>query len=209
MVLAFCAALGLAIGVVVVFGVQSRGFRVALDATARLNLLIFSPAYAGGAFAALFGSAFAPLRDNARNFGLAFAAALTVHLGLVVCLCTTGDVPDGKVFVVFGPAAVLTYFLALLSLPRVRQALPDRFWTPIRALAMNYIALAFLKDFARHGIGGLKDIVMHGTGDSYDIIMYVPFATLAIAGPMLRFAAWIQKFRRQPKKLSIRQQALS
>jgi len=209
MVVAFCAALGLAIGVVVVFGVQSHGFRVALDATARLNLLIFWPAYAGGAFAALFGNAFAPLRDNARNFGLAFAAALTVHLGLVVCLCATGDVPDWKTFVVFGPAAIFTYVLVLLSLPRVRQALPDRFWPPIRALAMNYIALAFLKDFARHGIGGFRDIVMYGTGDSHDIIMYVPFAALAIVGPMLRFAAWIQKFRRQPKRLSIRQQALS
>src|ERR1700722_17324287 len=36
---AFCAALGPAIGVFVVFRVQSPGFRVALDATARLNLL--------------------------------------------------------------------------------------------------------------------------------------------------------------------------
>src|SRR5271155_1311125 len=77
---AFCAALALAVAVV---GIGGHGFRVALDATARLNLLIFWPAYAGGALAALFGNAFAPLRDNARNFGLAFAAALTVHLGLV------------------------------------------------------------------------------------------------------------------------------
>jgi hypothetical protein len=74
---------------------------------------------------------------------------------------------------------------------------------------MNYIALAFLKDFARHGIGGLRDIVMNGTGDSHDIIMYVPFAVLAIIGPILRFAAWIRKFRRLPKRLSIRQQAIS
>jgi hypothetical protein len=85
--------------------------------------LIFLPAYAGGAIAALFGNAFASLRDNGRNFGLAFAAALTVHLGLVVCLCATGEVPDAKIFVVFGAAAILTYVLALLSLPRVRQAL--------------------------------------------------------------------------------------
>jgi len=206
MVAAFCAALGLAVGVVTVFGAQSAGFRVALDATARLNLLIFWPAYVAGALTALFGNVFARLRDNSRYFGLAFAAALSVHLGLVVCLCATGKAPDAKTFIVFGTAAVFVYLLALFSIPRVRWALPDRFWPPIRALAMNYIALAFVKDFARHGIGSFWDIIMYGTGGFQDIIMYVPFAALAIAGLMLRFAAWIQKLRHQARILSIRQQ---
>ena len=119
MAAAFCAALALAVGVVAVFGDRSPGFRVALDATARLNFFLFWPAYAGGALAALFGNVFAPLRDNARNFGLAFAAALPVHLGLVVCLCAAGDAPDAKTFVVFGAAAIFTYVLALFSIPRV------------------------------------------------------------------------------------------
>ena len=47
--MAFCTALGLAVGVVAVFGANSQGFRVALQATARINLLLFSPAYVGGA----------------------------------------------------------------------------------------------------------------------------------------------------------------
>ena len=128
---AFCAALGLAVVVVGVFGAQSHGFRVALDATARLNFFLFWPAYAGGALTALFGNVFAPLRDNGRNFGLAFAAALPVHLGLVVCLCAIGETPDAKTFIVFGTAAIFVYLLALLSIPRVRWALPDRFWPPI------------------------------------------------------------------------------
>ena len=182
MIAAFCAALGLAVGVVAVFGVNSQGLRTALQATARLNLLLFWPAYVGGALTALVGNVAAPLRDNSRNFGLAFAAALSIHLGLVGCLCATGNVPDAKTFIVFGVAAALVYLLALLSIPCVRRALPDRFWPPFRALAMNYIALAFIKDF-----------VSHGTGSSQDIIMYVPFAALAILGPTLRLAAWIQK----------------
>ena len=204
MAAAFCAALALAVGVVAAAGPQSHGFRVALDATARLNFLLFWPAYAGGALAALFGNVFAPLRDNARNFGLAFAAALPVHLGLVVCLCAAGDAPDARTFVVFGAAAIFTYVLALLSIPSVRQTLPDRFWPPIRWLAMNYIAYAFIKDFTRHGVGGF-----YGAGAFHDIFKYAPFAALAIIGPMLRFAAWIQKLRRRARKLNLRKQALS
>ena len=108
--MAFCTALGLAVGVVAVFGTNSQGFRVALKATAQINLLLFSPAYVGGALAALVGKRIRPLRDNSRNFGLAFAAALNIHLGLVVCLCATGNVPNAKTFIVLGTASA---FLAL------------------------------------------------------------------------------------------------
>lgn len=207
MVAAFSVALGLAVGVVAVFGANNQGFHVALRATARLNLLLFWPAYVGGALSTLFGNAFGPLRDNSRNFGLAFAAALSVHLGLVGCLCATGHAPDAKTFMVFGTAAAFAYLLALFSISRVRRALPDRFWPPIRALAMNYIALAFIKDFARHGIGSFRDILLYGTSVSQDIIMYVPFAAIAILGPMLRLAAWIVKLRHPAGRLPIREQS--
>jgi hypothetical protein len=209
MAAAFCAALGLAVAVVAVVGVRGPGFLVALQATARLNFFLFWPAYAGGALTALFGNVFAPLRDNGRNFGLAFAAALPVHLGLVACLCAAGEPPDAKTFVIFGLGALFVYLLALLSIPFVRHSLPDRFWPPIRSLAMNYIAFAFLKDFARHGIGSFRDMILYQTGGYHDILMYVPFAALAILGPLLRLAAWVKKLRHQARKLSIRQQALS
>ena len=203
MAAAFCVALGLAIGVVAEFGANSEGFHAALRATARLNLLLFWPAYVGGALTTLFGKVFAPLSNNSRNFGLAFAAALSVHLGLVGCLCATGNVPDAKTFIVFGAAAAFVYLLAFLSIPRVRRALPDRFWPLVRALAMNYIALAFIKDFARPGIASFRDLFLDGTGTSQVIIMYVPFAALAVLGPMLRLAAWIRKPRqREAEKLS-------
>ena len=201
MAAAFCAALGLAVGVVAVFGVNSKGFIAALQATARLNLLLFWPAYVGGALTALFGSVFAPVKDNSRNLGLAFAAALSVHLGLVGCLSAIGKAPDVKTFIVFGAGAAFVYLLALLSLPRVRRALPDRFWPPIRALAMNYVALLFMKDLAKHGIGDVWDILLYGTADYRDVLVYVPFAALAILGPMLRLAAWIRKLRGEARRL--------
>ena len=50
---------------------------------------------------------------------------------------------------VFSTASAFVYVLAFFSIPRVRRALPDRFWPPIRALAMHYIALAFLWEFTK------------------------------------------------------------
>jgi hypothetical protein len=61
--------------------------RVALRMTARWSFLLFWVAYAGGALATLFGPALAPLSGRGREFGLAFAAAHLVHIGLVIWLC--------------------------------------------------------------------------------------------------------------------------
>src|SRR5208337_850084 len=83
---AFCASLGLAVCIIAVFGIH-RGVNLALPATARLAFLIFWPAYTGAAYV------FSPLRARARDLGLAFAAALLVHLALVVCLCVIGPAP--------------------------------------------------------------------------------------------------------------------
>ena len=196
MAAAFCASLGLAAGVVAHFGLE-RGVPVALAATARLAFLIFWPAYAGGALASLFGNVFSPLREHARELGLAFAAALLVHLGLVACLCALGHPPRVRTFVIFGVAAGFTYCLAALSVPRLREALPRNLWPPIRAVAMNYIALAFFVDFARFPLNDLGAAVK-----------YLPFAALATVGPMLRLAAWAQKQRHTFGRIDLRRQRL-
>jgi hypothetical protein len=93
--------------------------------------------------------AFLPLKEHARDFGLAFAAVMIVHLGLVAWLCTNGAAPPMTTFVIFGIAAAFTYLLALLSNQRVRALLPYKSWPWIRALAMNYVAMAFLYDFTK------------------------------------------------------------
>jgi hypothetical protein len=138
----------------------------------------------------LFGAIFLPLKEHARELGLAFAAAIFVHLGFVVRLCAVGPVPSTETFVIFGTAAAFTFLLALLSISRLRQMLPRASWPAIRFVAMNYIALAFLLDFARFPLGDLRQS-----------LAYLPFLALAILGPALRLAPWAQNnFARAPKK---------
>ncbi len=198
MAAAFCASLALAVGIVSVFGAE-KGVYLALAATARLAFLIFWLAYAGGALASLFGGVFLPLREHARDLGLAFAAALSVHLGLVACLVLAGHPPGVRTFVIFGAAATFTYLLALFSVQRVRQALPRNLWPAVRAVAMNYILLAFLLDFVRFRSAHLTDI-------QYDI-RYLPFAVLGLAGPVLKFAAWAQYRIQMPRRKEICRQS--
>ena len=177
---AFGASLFLSLVVLSHFGVGERGTHAALAATARFSFLFFGAAYAGGALKALFGAAFLPLQKRGREFGLAFAAALLVHIGLVAWLCWIGDVPSLRTFVFFGIAAVFTYLLALASFGNIREAIGPRLWWLLRTVGMNYIAYAFFKDFMKHPL----------QGDIRHIVEYLPFATLAAVGPLLRFAAW-------------------
>jgi hypothetical protein len=187
MAAAFCASLGLALAFVAVS--KHKDFTVALAISARVAFLFFWPAYVGGALTSLFGNIFRPLKEHARDFGLAFAAALLVHLGFVIRLCVVGPAPSAETFVIFGTAAVFAYLLALLSISRVRQALPRTIWPPIRFVAMNYIAFAFLLDFAKFPSSDLRQSVA-----------YLPFAALAIIGPALRLAAWVQNSLIQGQK---------
>ena len=90
---AFAANLFLAAIILVARGTGVHGIETALRATARVSFLWFWVAYAGGALATLFGAAFLPLRQHGREFGLAFAAALLVHLILVGWLCWIGAAP--------------------------------------------------------------------------------------------------------------------
>lgn len=182
------AEIALAAAVLALFGADDRGIRAALLTTARLAFLLFLPAYLGDALATLFGPAFDKLRRLGREFGLAFAAALAVHLGLVAWLCAIGDIPPIRTFVVFGVAALCVYGLALFSVRRLQHWLGPRVWAALRFLAMNYIAAAFADDFLRIAPSFALDY----------LLVYSPFALLAIAAPALYFAAlakrWAPRF---------------
>ncbi len=184
------AAFGISLGLGLASLAMSRhrDIGIALATTARVAFLFFWPAYVGGALTSLFGNVFAPLKERARDLGLAFAAAIFVHLSFVTYLCLVGHPPSTRTFIIFGTAAAFTYLLALLSISRVRRALPATFWPPIRFVAMNYIALAFLLDFKRFPISDLRQS-----------LAYLPFAALAIIGPALRFAAWLRNL--PPRRL--------
>jgi hypothetical protein len=183
-ILPIAAELTFVAAVLALCGVDDNGVDVGLLATARLAFLFFLPAYVGGALATLFGSAFDWLRRRGREFGLAFAAALAVHLALVVWLCILGDVPPIRTFVVFGVAAVCVYGLALFSIAKLQHWLGPRVWSALRFFAMNYIACAFADDFLR---------VMPTATPDY-LLVYLPYALLAIAGPALYFTALIKRW---------------
>lgn len=179
MAAAFCAASGLAATTLAAFGTGERGVQVALFATARLMFLLFWPAYAGGALASLFGARFQPLRRHGREFGLAFASALLVHLGLVAWLCLIGATPAFGTFVFFGIGVGWSCLIALFSIGRLQRALGPWGWWLLRVAGMNYLAYAFAVDFLAHPTqAGIRHAVA-----------YLPFAALAIAGPALRLAA--------------------
>jgi hypothetical protein len=185
----FAVALAVAAAVLAIVGVTDEGIHAALLATARWQFLLFWLAYAGGALASLCGPRFLPLSRHAREFGLGFAAALSVHLALVAWLCTIGDVPPVRTFIVFGFAALCVYGLAVFSVARLQQLLGARAWAMLRFLAMNYVVLAFADDF-------LRDPLAPGARHA---LLYWPFAALVIAGPALRLAAFASAYHASRK----------
>lgn len=179
------ANLVLATAVLAAYGSGVHGTLLALAATARIAFLLFFAAYAGGALATLFGPAFLPLKLLGRELGLAFAAALSVHLALVTWLCWIGAAPPTRVFLFFGPVAVLTFVLALLSFGNLHAILGPKWWQLLRMIGMNVILYAFLKDFMQHPLhGGVRHLVE-----------YLPFTLMAILAPLLKLTAWVLRHR--------------
>lgn len=186
---AFAANLLLAATILVARGADADGTRAALFATGRVAFLWFWAAYAGGALTTLFGAAFLPLKQRGREFGLAFAAALLVHLALVSWLCWIGAAPRIEIFIRFGTAAAFTFLLALFSFGNPRAVLSPKGWQLFRIIGMNYILYAFLYDFVQNPLhGGVRRLI------EYE---YLPFAVMAIVAPLLRLAAWGTRLRVQ------------
>lgn len=178
--LAMAAVLGAA--VLAHFGAGTRGTLIALRLTARWSYCLFWPAYAGGALAATFGPSFRPLARRARDLGLAFASAHTVHVALVAWLYAISPKPPLPLHlaVFFGIALVFMYVLALFSIPSLAAKLPPPLWRALRIAGMEYIALAFLRDFLQ---GPLDFAPGH-------LIAYAPFALLGIGALLLRLAGY-------------------
>jgi hypothetical protein len=184
----FCAAFVLAACVLGVTGTNEKGIKAALAVTGRLSFLLFWPSYTGSALVTLFGPRCQPIRRKGRDFGLAFASAHLVHLGLVGWLCAIGAAPGAGVFILFGIAAFSLYLLAFLSVPAIVMKLGLRDWRLLRLVTMTYIAYAFAADFLTHKqVAGFKDT-----------LAYLPFSALIIAGFLLRLAAFLAQTRAEP-----------
>ena len=158
-----------------------RGVTLATQSVARVAFVFFWLAYAGGGLARLLGPAFDGLARQRRAFGLAFAAALLVHLAFVAWLFHISYRPpvSNGVILAFGIGAAAIYALALASLKPVRGLLGDRLWRFLSAAGLEYVALLFFRDFA---LLPLEYRVGHP-------LFYTPFAIAIVAGAALRWSA--------------------
>ena len=180
---AFAIALAIATMALALYGTGNAGTRTALELTARWSFLLFWLAYAGNAVAILFGAR--NLASHARDFGLAFAAAHLVHIGLIVWLAHIlgrAVLPPG-LFWFFMAGLFWTYLLAGLSFGGVK-ALGPTAWRWIRLAGMNYILVAFGRDFVLPVLYPKPAQVNLG-----HFMFYAPFMVLAIAAPLLVLAA--------------------
>ena len=181
MVAGFTIALAIAALTLAVFGTEERGTAIALRLTARWSFVLFWLAYIGSAMSRLFGRAFAALARRGRDFGLAYASAQVIHVGLVLWIFYLA--PDKNGGMVFFWAGILcTYMLALLSLPKVRTGLAPRPWRLFRTVVLEYIALVFAVDFI---ISPLSE----PHPGKHLVITYLPFALMVVCGEGLRVAA--------------------
>ena len=188
MAAAFLAALVLATIVLAVFGAGDRGTRIALQVTGRWSFLFFWLAYAGGAIEKLCGTRLDGLARRGREFGLAFALALLIHVGLILWLFHIAAEPPlrGGDLVFFSVGLLCTYLFALFSLSQLREALWPRLWRTFRTIALEYIALVFAVDF-------VLDPLQAGVVKPIYLLTYLPFALMLGAGVGLRIAALFAK----------------
>nr|WP_294508351.1 hypothetical protein [uncultured Rhodopila sp.] len=168
-----------------IFGTGTSGLGRAFQITMRFSFLLFWLAYAGGAMKTLFGTGFQTIAWLGRDFGLAFASAQLVHVGLAVWLYRMmNELPLSRPLLMFYIIAVIwTYLLSLLSIHRVALALGHLRWRILRVAGMEFISFSFLLYFLNHPhygtIGGLA--------------FYAPFATMSLLGTFLRLAAWASR----------------
>ena len=187
MIGALLGGLALAGAVLAGYGTGPVGIGQAVRYTARWSFLFFWLSYAGGAMATLFGPAFAGLARRPRALGLAFAAALQVHIGLVIWLgVVIGQIPlQGAILLFFLAALFCTYLLVLLSFGIGTRNL-GRLWRPLLFLATTYILIAFGRDFV---LGALDQKIQYWRYAAE----YVPFALLSLIAIPLRLAAFLRQ----------------
>jgi hypothetical protein len=188
--IAFAIGLSLAALILALEGIDVKSLKLALRVTARWAFLPFLMAYAGKAMATLFGPAFAPLARRGRDFGLAYAAAMLTHVGLLVWIFElTSQAPlSGDSLLFFGTGIVFTYLLALFSFGRLAEALGKTGWLVLRVVGVNYILYAFATDFVPAAIH--PSPAQH---DVWQFLAYVPFAAMSVAAPLLVLVAAVHR----------------
>jgi hypothetical protein len=187
MIGALGGGIAIAVAVLAGYGTGPDGLRLGVRVSARWSFLFFWLSYAGGAMAILFGPAFAGLARRARVFGLAFATAIQVHIGLVIWLgVVIGQIPlHGGVLWLFLVALFFADLLALLSFGTAMRNLGRLRW-PLLFLGTTYILYAFGTDFVP---GALDQKTQHWLYAAE----YVPFALLSLIAIPLRLGAFLRQ----------------
>jgi hypothetical protein len=188
---AFGVSLALACTVFAIKGISPDSLGIVLHLTARWSFILFWMAYTSRALVTLFGPSLALVAKNGREFGLAFAASMLVHLGTVGGLfLLTWRAPFARWLVLFFlTAAFWTYLLALFSFNSLAKALGAKLWRIMRVVGMNYILFAFALDFISNGIHSPAPYGL------WRLVEYVPFAVMSVSAPFLAFAAAIYRRR--------------
>jgi hypothetical protein len=180
MVSAFVGALAITIGVMLIEGTGRGGTIAGLRLTARFSYAFFWLGYVGGASVILFGPTFNVIVRHVREFGLAFASAQFVHVGLVIWLAWISPPQSimDAVMPFFAIGVVWTYFLAALSIDCARNVFSPYMLKVMRTIGSEYIALTFFADF-----------VLVPQYPPPHPILYIPFWAMLLVGPSLRLAA--------------------
>jgi hypothetical protein len=195
----FGVSLGLAVAVFFIKGIDKKSTGLALQLTARWAFLPFWVAYTGRAMAELFGLVFEPLARRGREFGLAYAAALLVHLGLVFGLFLIAFRPPitGVPLLVFLVGVSCTYLLAVFSFGGLARALGARGWHAFRFIGMNYILFAFAYDFVPVGVHTPTHY------ERWRLVEYAPFTVMSIAAPLLVLSAVAHRRLRTKREIGL------
>lgn len=156
---------------------------VDLGTTARWSFVLFWLGSTGGALARLFGKRFEGLARRGRDLCLAYASAQLVHLAIVARVIYTAPPGQSSSDMLFFEAAVVwTYLLAYFSITKSSNRLHPLLWRIMRTVGTEWIAFAFLIDFARSPFDGV-----------YRSFYYGAFLVFAVAAPLLRLAALVKR----------------
>jgi hypothetical protein len=163
-------------------GISEKPTRLALEVTARWSFILFWLAYTGNALAVLSG--WEGIGGHGREFGLSFAAAHLVHVALVIWLSyLLGRIAlSGGLLLFFAVGLFWVYLLAALSFGGAR-AMGRQAWRITRFVGMNYILIAFGRDFMLP--------ILHPKPAQHTLahfLAYAPFAALSVAAPLLVLA---------------------
>lgn len=176
----FVVSLAMALIALYFKGTAAPGTLLGLKLTARWAYAFFWPCYVGSSLTALFGPRFEPMARRGRELGLAFVAAMVPHSALVAWLfyiSPTAPMTLAKA-VFFLIALAFAYSLALLSFRSVSAKLTPATNRRLRLVGIEYIALAFLRDF----------LAIPAHADAPQRLAYLPFIALALVAGGLRLA---------------------